>query len=697
MSRLRPGGFLTCFYCGKRSSTRFIRGLSKFDCEKCDATNYLDANGEITDPPVATEQVAPRNAPRNTASSRTATTTTTRSSADSIFCDTCLKNQRLFTASLAQYYSSEDPGESESEGLDRGYYKFRRGLEKRYPQVCDACADRVGKAIEKAGYTAKTDHLRKMMDRSREARSVRKTTTPMDVIEVLGKWLWWAGFALQMLWHLRISLEVISEGEAGGMSDPDEPISSIQLRHVAALLPSQDWLILNSLIAAVVSAPWNPHLVKVVRGFSRHLLGLQQWYSYQAIIIAMRFACRFVPDLDGGQFKPALLSAHVAIGCVMSLVYLQATQSIMVDTTPLFGAHKSTVSPKRDTSSTAPGTRQDDAKSFADVLNEALDSPGSAEPELPPPRQLGRQGLPSDWANGDTNPYRQRQSPQRMLNGLNLSESPARPQTSYEEMDWTPTREPQPAALPRAFKQSPIGAGGSFGQAPTHAEGGPFWYKVPQAPLVPAHRMRNPPNQPSLRSSTERGENIFFRRKTEEQHDGQNGRPNGGVSFQQPKFFANDKQNDEANSLADLLGSSFNMGPDEDDGPGNNGSVTKGSLHGRTKDSSTGGRVAAAKRHHPVVQIACLAGSLLVWLLSLSAPIAYTDEIRLGVLGVAGLTLMTLIQTRSTNAAAITAVEMALLAWLAQEQWWKRTEDIGLHGLGLLATLLGHSIWDMVF
>lgn len=692
MPRLRPGGYLTCFYCGKRSSTRFARGLSKFDCAKCDATNYLDSNGEITDPPVATEQVAPRNAPRNTVSSRTAAT----QPSESIFCDTCLKNQRLFTASLAQYYSSEDPGDSESEGLDRGYYKFRRGLEKRYPQVCDACADRVGKAIEKAGYTAKTDHLRKMMDRSREARSVRKTTTALDVIEVLGKWLWWAGFVLQMLWHLRISLEVLSQSEMGGMSDPDEHGSPIQLQNVAALLPSQAWLIRNSLIAAVISAPWNPHLVKVVRGFSKHLLGLQQWYSYQAIIIAMRFACRFVPDLDGGQYKPALLSAHVAIGCVMSLVYLQATQSIRVDTTPLFGAHKSTVSPKRDTSSTAPVTRQDDTKSFADVLNEALDSPGHSEQQVPAPRQLGRQGLPNDRVNGDTVPYKPRQSPQRMFNGLNLSESPARPQTSYDEMDWTPTREPQAPALPRAFKESPSGAGGSFGQAPTHAEGGPFWYKVPQAPVNPSHRMRNPPNQPSLRSSTDRGENIFFRRKTDQQQDGQNARQNGGVSFQQPKFFAKDKHSDEANSLADLLGSSFSMGPDEHDDQDDD-SVEKASLHGRTKDRNTDDRVAVAKRHLPVVQAACLAGSLLVWLLSLSAPISYTDEIRLGVLGVAGLSSMTLLQTRSTNAAAITAVEIVVLAWVAQEHWWQPTEDTGLHGLGLLATMFGHLIWDMVF
>ena len=42
MVQLRSGKYLSCFYCGKRSDVR-KDGLTKsFDCEYCEATNYLD-------------------------------------------------------------------------------------------------------------------------------------------------------------------------------------------------------------------------------------------------------------------------------------------------------------------------------------------------------------------------------------------------------------------------------------------------------------------------------------------------------------------------------------------------------------------------------------------------------------------------------------------------------------------------------
>lgn len=42
MANLRSGRLLTCFYCGKRSSTRYDGLIREFLCLKCDATNYLD-------------------------------------------------------------------------------------------------------------------------------------------------------------------------------------------------------------------------------------------------------------------------------------------------------------------------------------------------------------------------------------------------------------------------------------------------------------------------------------------------------------------------------------------------------------------------------------------------------------------------------------------------------------------------------
>lgn len=42
MPRLRGTKYLTCFYCGKRSNTKFDGSTHDFLCLFCDATNYLD-------------------------------------------------------------------------------------------------------------------------------------------------------------------------------------------------------------------------------------------------------------------------------------------------------------------------------------------------------------------------------------------------------------------------------------------------------------------------------------------------------------------------------------------------------------------------------------------------------------------------------------------------------------------------------
>lgn len=41
MARLRAR-YLSCFYCGKRTGTRFDGVTRQFTCQSCDATNYLD-------------------------------------------------------------------------------------------------------------------------------------------------------------------------------------------------------------------------------------------------------------------------------------------------------------------------------------------------------------------------------------------------------------------------------------------------------------------------------------------------------------------------------------------------------------------------------------------------------------------------------------------------------------------------------
>ena len=243
--------------------------------------------------------------------------------ADSIFCAACLKNQRLFAASLAQYLP-DDPADPEHDALERDYYRYRRGLEKRYPQVCGDCAGKVDRRIRQAGFTAKTDHLRRMMERSSGGRTARRRT-PLDLADALGRWLWRGGLALQLLWHLRVVADVLRR-EGNGMRDPDDGGLLVVLlrgvQSVVGVLPSADLLIRASIMASILCVWWNPHFVQVNRGFTRHLLGFTQWYSFQGLIVFFRFIFRAVLDIKGGKAhsRDAQLSAHLVMAAVMSLV-----------------------------------------------------------------------------------------------------------------------------------------------------------------------------------------------------------------------------------------------------------------------------------------------------------------------------------------------------------------------------------------
>lgn len=75
-------------------------------------------------------------------------------------------------------------------------------------------------------------------------------------------------------------------------------------------------------MASILSAWWNPKFVQVSRGFTRHLLGFTQWYSFQGLIVFFRFLFRRVLEMDGGraQSRGAQLSAHMVMAIVMNLV-----------------------------------------------------------------------------------------------------------------------------------------------------------------------------------------------------------------------------------------------------------------------------------------------------------------------------------------------------------------------------------------
>lgn len=197
-------------------------------------------------------------------------------------------------------------------------------MEKRYPQVCGDCAETVEDRIRQAGYTAKTDHLRRMMSLTR-GRKVTRRRTKLDWFNTIGKTLWRTGIVLQMLWHFVSIVQILRQRDSG-MYDPDDDSLTARamawLEKVEECLPQANALMQWSIRASILSAWWNPHFVQVNRGFTRHLLGFTQWYSFQGLIVFFRFIFRGVVDANEQAVgsDAAKLSAHLAMASVMIMV-----------------------------------------------------------------------------------------------------------------------------------------------------------------------------------------------------------------------------------------------------------------------------------------------------------------------------------------------------------------------------------------
>ncbi|KND94329.1 Integral inner nuclear membrane protein ima1 [Tolypocladium ophioglossoides CBS 100239] len=698
MARFRGARRLTCFYCGKRSGLKNDGATRDFLCLYCDATNYLDENGEITDPPVATDGEAEATTMQYAAPKRPTPT-------DSTFCQTCLKNQHLFTKSLAQYFP-DDPADPEYAQLERNYYRYRKGLERRYPQVCDECAEKVEHRIRQAGYTAKTDHLRRMMDMSRGRKPTRRTTV-LDWVNGLGRTTWRAGFVLQMLWHLVIVVQVLHHGD-NGMHDPDDisVLASVLagLKHATKFLPGADALIQWSIAAAFLSAWWNPHFVQVNRGFTKHLLGFTQWYSFQGLIVFFRLAFRRVLDIKGGQAQSmhAQLSAHMVMAAGMVLIYVLAGKSIRVDTSPLFATYDKPVLPKQ--AKTPAKRKQEDSKTVSELFNDALES-ANGTPCKPPQLDLS----PSPRVpRVPFNPARPELDSEISFGNLGLAGTPThRPQqVQYaEEMDWSPVPvAPQHRAF--ANQSSPSKGASMHGQAPTHSESSnPFWYKVPAAPSNPARRLRNPPRAPEPKQEpAEANKALFTSRHGEATQKKEAGEASSGVEFRQPKFFAPASGGDDASSLADLLNQSFSLSQEQDQEEqvgAENGGIWDGMQSRKKKSPSPNSRSDGAGMR-PVEPLV-LAGLLATWLLTLFPDIPYGWECQTAIMAVAGIIALRVTGETSEVVepcsapgpavlvlSALGIAELAAVCWVASEAWKGETTDVGLYGAGVLAAMLSH-------
>lgn len=248
-----------------------------------------------------------------------------------MFCKTCLKNQHLLRSILAQYLP--DPDDPDYEAREKHYFAFRRHQEELYPQLCDDCEPRVLQRLEQAAYTAKTDALRRTIEKSMATR--KKITSPrrLSFVGLVGGGLWLAGLVLQLFWHLSIlerlymqATDVVpfSEDEVVTASGKDNLGVSIlgAMGPFLALLPAPEQSLRWSVFATILGSWWNPHFIQVYRGFTKHITGISEWYMFQFIALAMRIGLQTVPCVltPDPLLHNKQLAFHLFTGIVSILV-----------------------------------------------------------------------------------------------------------------------------------------------------------------------------------------------------------------------------------------------------------------------------------------------------------------------------------------------------------------------------------------
>lgn len=326
---LRPR--LTCFYCGSRSAQRRKGQVRQWKCEKCEAVNYLDEvstrfgdtheldlstvlhipsepieikadvrrltqNGEITDPP-ASETPNPIRFAQPVP--RSASPVNLPDSDGTLFCSTCLKNQHLVTQALAAYLPA--PTDPRYTYFEESYPAYRQSLEERYPQVCPHCAPAVEARIRAAGYVAKTDHLRRMVDRTR-AGEIRHNkgkggTWRRFAVGVVGV-AWWSSILIQVLWHLLGAIQEsiqeedieLREGFAASIAAAllcivealqNQRIDRNCIRWTAAPVGATIWL-------GLAVAWWNNKLARKLGAPQSRLVGWGDHFKLQVVILGTR-------------------------------------------------------------------------------------------------------------------------------------------------------------------------------------------------------------------------------------------------------------------------------------------------------------------------------------------------------------------------------------------------------------------------
>ncbi|KAF2625622.1 hypothetical protein BU25DRAFT_345820 [Macroventuria anomochaeta] len=536
---------IRCHFCNQQSRHTVSHVPSTYLCPQCDAVNHFDERGTITDPP--TEEIATAASP-----SCHYANALPRSSSPivppeppSLFCNSCQRNQLLLNKTLAEYLPDEDDPEYDkyASSLDA----YRNELEHRYPQVCQDCLPRVQDQIRAAGYAAKADNLRRIIDRSREHSRTVQTSRQTWTLRLiaLAKWVYLSSVVVGLLWHaMGLTIAPAHSTDAGEQARWStclaQAFAARRAHQSCVVSPLARKLLQGSLVADLLTTWWNPKLASKTNSITGRMRGLKSLWSIRVIVLMLRTAS-FVYWNAAPLYSSNLTLFHntnIVLLIAISLSFALTWRTVRIVYTPVALPEETYLpsapnSPQRPQSSYKPAHPQ---TSTFDTMAQGFTSSFQVDSTsaLPPSPTLTEASTTSHYTEFTT---------------------PARKSVYQDDsMDWTPTTRrfapSAPEILPPQFgTRSPVQPQAASPSLPRRQEPvslfakpdpNPFRHKVPAAPKAPAQATLDPWKRgawvPPLKETTP---NFF---KTERQTRRGRGAGKGLEGFGVPKNVQRDAE-----------------------------------------------------------------------------------------------------------------------------------------------------------
>ena len=202
---------------------------------------------------------------------------------DSIFCAACLKNQHIYNYTLSQYLP--DPDHPDHDRLEAALPDYKKGLEQRYPQCCAKCEPKVKAQLQQATYNARSDHLRRVLEKSRQRRIASCWGWRSLLVNAAGLG-YVVSLGVQVLWHF-----YGSQVTTNSSTEQLRPADCLrQHAFPSQCLDTSEPFVGLALVLGLLCVWWNPKWHHKLRNSEGRLVNLHEYYLTQFLLLGLRFS-----------------------------------------------------------------------------------------------------------------------------------------------------------------------------------------------------------------------------------------------------------------------------------------------------------------------------------------------------------------------------------------------------------------------